>query len=118
VAYIPVKQEKLAPVKDILPSLDLFMKLSLQDIGQFDKIMFMRRGKETIFKVNLGSPRPVMQQEPGVHHHEGETVAGTHGDYRYEIVKTPGTVRVKGYNLPISGILDRIDIAVLCFWQK
>jgi hypothetical protein len=56
VAYIPVEKEKLATVKDILPSLDLFVKLPIQDIGQFDKIMLMRRGKEAILKVNPGSP--------------------------------------------------------------
>jgi hypothetical protein len=116
--YIPIEKEKLAPVKDILLSFDLFVKLPFQNIGQFDKIMFMRRGKETIFKINPGSPHPMMKQKPGVHHHEGEALSGIHSDYRYEIVKTPGSVRVKGYKFPLSGIRDQIGVAGLCFQQK
>jgi hypothetical protein len=115
-AYIPIQKEKLTLVKDIILSLDLFVKLPLQDISQFDKIMFMRGSKETIFKVNLGSSRLMMKQKPGMHHHEGEAITGTNSNYRYEIVKTPGSVRVKGYKFLIFGdVQDRIGVARLCF---
>jgi hypothetical protein len=103
VAYILIKKKKLPAVKDIIFSLDLFVKLSFLDIGQFNKIMLMRRGKKTIFKVNPRPSHTVMKQETGVYHHEWRTIDGTHGDYRNEIIKTAGAIRIYGNHIPPAG---------------